>query len=88
MVIKSTKTKYSYLEPFLTTRESLHLLDISRKLKENHATVRKYLNKFEKQGILKKEIKGRLTLYKLNPAHHLRQLSSASDFHCPARKTR
>lgn len=66
MVRKITKTKYSYLEPFLNTREKLHLLDISRRLKENHAKVRKYLNDFEEQGILKKQIKGRLTLYELN----------------------
>ncbi|MCA9488209.1 MAG: hypothetical protein KC516_04595 [Nanoarchaeota archaeon] len=66
MVKKVTKTKYSYLEPFLTTREELHLLEISRRLKENHATIRKYLNEFENQGILKKSQKGRLTLYSLN----------------------
>ena len=60
------RTKWSYLEPFLTTREFLHLADISRILKEPHPTVRKYLNYFEKKGILKKQIKGRLTLYKLD----------------------
>ena len=41
-------TKWSYLLPFLNTREKLHLLQISRELKQNHATVRKYLNYFEK----------------------------------------
>ncbi len=59
-------SRFSYLEVFLTTRDTLHLLDISRKLNENHATVRKYLSNFEKQGILKRSVKGRLTLYKLN----------------------
>ncbi len=59
-------TKWSYLQPFLFTRESLHLLDISRKLNENHATVRKYLNEFVKEGVLKISKKGRLTLYELN----------------------
>lgn len=66
MVNKITKTKYGYLEPFLTTREKLHLLDISRKIGENHSKVRKHLNDFVKLGILKKETKGRLTLYYLN----------------------
>jgi len=66
MVKKITKTKYNYIEPFLTTREQLHLLEISRRLNENHATVRKYLNEFENQGILKKQEKGKLTLYSLN----------------------
>lgn len=62
-------TKWNYLEPFLYTREYLHLRDISRKLKKPHASVRKYLNIFEKEGILNKEIKGRLTLYKINIEH-------------------
>ena len=66
MVNKITKTKYSYLEPFLTSREQLHLLDISRRMGENHATVRKYLNDFEKLGLLKKTNKGRLTMYEVN----------------------
>lgn len=66
MVNKITKTKYSYLEPFLTSRERLHLLDISRRIGENHATVRKYLNDFEKLGLLKKTNKGRLTMYEVN----------------------
>jgi len=54
------------LLPFLKTREKLHLLDISRKLKQNHTTVRKYLNYFEEKGILKKGYQGKLTLYWLN----------------------
>lgn len=59
-------TKWFYLEPFLFEKEALHLLDISRRLNENHTTVRKYLNNFTKEGVLKKFNKGRLTLYKLN----------------------
>ena len=59
-------TKWFYLQPFLFTRESLHLLDISRKLNENHATVRKYLNEFVREGFLKISQKGRLTLYMVN----------------------
>jgi predicted nucleotidyltransferase len=59
-------TKYSYLEPFLNTREILHLAEISKKLKQPHPTTRIYLNYFEKKGILKKESKGKLSLYKLN----------------------
>ncbi len=66
MVNKITKTRYSYLEPFLTSREQLHLLDISRKIEENHTTVRKYLNDFEKLGLLKRVNKGRLTMYEIN----------------------
>lgn len=54
------------MEPFLYTREYLHLAEISKKLKKPHSSVRKYLNFFEKKGILIKDLKGRLTLYKLN----------------------
>ncbi|MCD6547155.1 MAG: helix-turn-helix transcriptional regulator [Nanoarchaeota archaeon] len=54
------------LEPLLYSKEFMHLADISRKLKKPHATVRKYLNYFEKQGLIIKDKKGRLTLYKLN----------------------
>ncbi len=60
-------TKWFYLQPFLFTRDPLHLLDISRKLNENHATARKYLNEFAKEGLLRITQKGRLTLYELNP---------------------
>ncbi|MCK4670242.1 MAG: nucleotidyltransferase domain-containing protein [Nanoarchaeota archaeon] len=59
-------TIWSYLEPFLYSQESLHLADISKKLKKQHTTARKHLNNFEKQGILIKSIKGRLTLYRIN----------------------
>ena len=59
-------TKYSYLEPFLHTRNSLHLAEISKKIGEPHPTTRVYLNEFEKQGVLKKEVKGKLSLYRIN----------------------
>lgn len=59
-------TIWSYLEPLLYSREYLHLADISKRLGKPHSTVRKYLNLFEKQGILSKETKGRLTMYRLN----------------------
>lgn len=58
-------TIWSYLEPFLYTREFLHLSDVSRKIGKNHTVVRLYLNKLEKQGILEKKIIGRMTLYKI-----------------------
>ena len=64
MEIKSTI--WSYLEPLLYSKESLHLADISKKLNKPHTSVRKYLNFFEKQGVLIKDLKGRLTLYKFN----------------------
>lgn len=55
------------LEPFLVNpNEKLHLASISRELKEPHPTVRLWLNKLEKLGILKKGYQGRLTLYYLN----------------------
>jgi len=59
-------TMWSFLEPFLYSQEYLHLADISKRLVKPHTTVRQYLNYFEKQGILIKIMKGRLTLYKLN----------------------
>ena len=69
-MVKNT-TIWSFLEPLLASRESLHLADISRKLKKSHASVRKYLNLLEKQGILIKQIKGRLTLYSINYSNPL-----------------
>ena len=55
------------LEPFLCQpREKLHLAEISRRIKESHPTVRLWLNDLEKKGILKKEHRGRQTLYFLN----------------------
>lgn len=60
-------TIYNALEPFLNRPiEEIHLADISRELKQPHPTVRLWLNTLEKQGILKKNYKGRLTLYSLN----------------------
>lgn len=60
------QTKWFFLEPFLTTRDSIHLNEISRRLKKPHTIVRRYLLEFEKEGILKKDIRGRQTLYSLN----------------------
>ena len=62
-------TIWSYLEPFLYSQEYLHLAEISKKLNKSHSVVRKYLNFLEKQGVLNKTIKGRLTLYKINSNH-------------------
>ncbi|MAE12941.1 hypothetical protein CMO92_00105 [Candidatus Woesearchaeota archaeon] len=60
------------LEPFLSTPdEQLHLAHISRALQEPHPTVRQHLNLLEKDGLLKKSHKGRLSLYKLNRDHPL-----------------
>ncbi len=59
-------TIWSFLEPLLYSQEFLHLAEISRELKSPHATVRKHLNEFEKQGIVIKKTKGRLTLYNVN----------------------
>ena len=55
------------LEPFLTKpTETLHLADIARLTNTPHPTLRLWLNNLEKQGILRKTYKGRLTLYELN----------------------
>lgn len=63
-------TMYYALEPFLSRpKEKLHLAGISREIKEPHPTVRQWLNQLEIKGILKKEFKGRLTLYSLNLDH-------------------
>ena len=60
-------TIYQALEPFLNKPlEKLHLADLSREMKEPHPTLRLWLNELEQQGILRKEHKGRLTLYSLN----------------------
>jgi len=64
-------TMWGFLEPLLYLKESIHLAEISRKLKSPHVTVRKHLNYFEKQGVVIKEIKGRLTNYKLNYSNNL-----------------
>ena len=59
--------KLTILEPFLSMPfEKLHLAEISREINEPHPTARQWLNALEKQGVLRKEHKGRLTLYSLN----------------------
>ncbi len=58
-------TIWSYLDPFLYSKEFMHLSDISRKIGRNHTVVRLYLNRFEKQGILEKKLIGRMTLYRI-----------------------
>ncbi|MEA3342534.1 MAG: helix-turn-helix domain-containing protein [archaeon] len=65
-------TMLSVLDPFLTRPFSgLHLADISREIKQPHPTVRQHLNDLEKRGVLKKNIKGRLTIYSLNRGNPL-----------------
>ncbi len=55
------------LEPFLSRpREGIHLLELSRILNEPPSTIRKHLAHFEKLGIVKKQIKGRMTIFSLN----------------------
>ncbi len=64
-------TTLSVLEPLLFKQEWMHLAEISRELKMPHPTARIYLNDFEKQGVVIKQIKGNLTLYKLNYSNPL-----------------
>lgn len=64
-------TKWLYLEPFITTKDYIHLADASKQLKKPHPTVRQYLNFFEKNGILLKTIKGRMTLYRIDYSNPL-----------------
>jgi hypothetical protein len=59
-------TTLSVLEPLLFKEEWTHLAEISRELKMPHPTARIYLNDFEREGVVVKQTKGRLTLYKLN----------------------
>ena len=60
-------TILNILEPFLSKpKEALHLSQLSRELKEPHPTLRQHFNYLEKLGVVKKQIKGRLTLYSLN----------------------
>ncbi len=68
------------LEPFLTKpHEQLHLADIARTLNRPHPTVRQHLGFLEKEGILKKSRKGKLSLYSLNfgSSHILHYLAIA-----------
>ena len=64
-------TTLSVLEPLLFKQEWTHLAEISRELKMPHPTARIYLNNFEKEGVVIKQIKGRLALYKLNYSNPL-----------------
>lgn len=59
-------TKLFVLEPLLFKQEWTHLAEISRELKIPHPTARVYLNNFEREGVIIKQTKGNLTLYKLN----------------------
>jgi len=60
-------TIYEALVPFLAKpKEKLHLANISREIGQPHPTARQWLNILESKGVLKKEYKGRLTLYQLN----------------------
>ena len=60
-------TILNVLNPFLSNpKEALHLSQLSREIKEPHPTLRQHFKYLEKLGILKKQIKGRLTLYSLN----------------------
>ena len=65
------QTIWTFLEPLMYAEEFIHLAEISRELKSPHATVRQYLNWFEKEGIVIKQIKGRLTIYKINYSNPL-----------------
>jgi DeoR/GlpR family transcriptional regulator of sugar metabolism len=56
----------SVLEPLLFKQEWTHLAEISRELKMPHPTARIYLNELEQQGVVVKQTKGKMTLYKLN----------------------
>jgi len=64
-------TIWSVLQPLIYINDFKHLAEISRELESPHATVRKYLNELEKQGVLIKNIMGRLTMYKLNYSNPL-----------------
>ena len=58
------------LTPFLTRPyEKIHLAEISKLTNIPHPTARLWLKEFEQKGVIKKEIKGRLSLFSLNFAH-------------------
>jgi DNA-binding transcriptional ArsR family regulator len=59
-------TTLSVLKPLLFKQEWMHLAEISRELKMPHPTARIYLNNLEKEGVVVKQSKGKMTLYKLN----------------------
>ena len=54
------------LKPLLYKKEWIHLAEISRELKVHHTTLRKYFEILEKNGVVIKQKKGRLTLFMLN----------------------
>lgn len=62
-------TIYSCLLPLIG--EEIHLAEIARKLRKPHTTLRLQLEIFEKEGIVKKSIKGRLAFFRLNYGHPL-----------------
>lgn len=66
-------TIWSFLEPLLYSEDFKHLAEISRELKIQHTTTRKYLNLLEKRGVLTKDYRGTLTMYKLNYGNQLIQ---------------
>lgn len=58
------------LNPFLTRPyEKIHLAELSKLTNMPHPTARLWLKDFEEKGVLKKEIKGRLSLFSLNFEH-------------------
>ncbi len=59
-------TILSVLEPLLFKQEWTHLAEISREVKMPHPTARIYLNDFEKEGVVIKQSKGKMTLYQMN----------------------
>ena len=60
------------LEPFLSrSKKELHLAEIARIINEPHPTTRQWLNRLQKEGVLLKESKGRLTLYRLDLNNYL-----------------
>ncbi|MEM2139042.1 MAG: hypothetical protein QXM96_02730 [Candidatus Woesearchaeota archaeon] len=60
-------TIYSALWPFLhKPKEKIHLNELARELSMNHTSLRLRLNELEKKAILKKETRGKLSLYYLN----------------------
>ncbi len=64
-------TTLSVLEPLLFKQEWIHLAEISREIKMPHPTARIYLNEYEKEGVVVKQSKGKMTLYKLNYSNPL-----------------
>ncbi len=67
-----TKITNNVLEPFLSRPdEKIHLAEIAKTINTPHPTARQWLNKLEEQGILRKEHKGRQTLYSLNKENPL-----------------